>query len=86
MPYLGVGFAPNSTLITSVVPKGPADKADLMPGDKLLKLDGAKVATLEQVRQALGKHKPGDKIDVEVQRGGKALTIHVEIGSQATDE
>jgi hypothetical protein len=85
-PYLGVGFAPNSLLVTEVVRRGPADQAGLMAGDRLLKLGGVKVTTSEQVRQALGKHKPGDKIDLEVDRGGKVTTLSAQIGSPPVDE
>jgi predicted esterase len=85
-PYLGVGFAPNSVQINSLARNGPADKAQLMVGDKLLKMGGVKVTTLEQVRRALSKYKPGDKLDLEVERGGKALTLHVEVGSPASEE
>jgi predicted esterase len=84
-PYLGVGFAPNSLLVTEVVRRGPADRAGLMAGDKLLKLSGAPVATPEQVRQALDRHKPGDTLDIEVERGGKVVTLSVAIGSPPAD-
>ncbi len=80
-PYLGIGFAPNSVLVTEVARRGPADKAGLMPGDKLLKVGGARVASPDQVRQALGKHKPGDQLDLEIERGGKVVTLTAEVGS-----
>jgi predicted esterase len=80
-PYLGVGFGPNGLLVTEVVRRGPADKAGLTPGDKLLKLGGVKVATQEQMRAVLGKHKPGDKLDLEVERAGKVLMLSAEVGS-----
>jgi hypothetical protein len=80
-PYLGVGFAPNSLLVTDVVRRGPADKAGLTAGDRLLKLGGAKVTSQEQVRTALGKHKPGDTIELEVDRGGKVMTLTAKVGS-----
>lgn len=85
-PYLGIGFAPNSLLVTEVARRGPADKAGLKAGDKLLKLGGVKVTTQEQVRQALDKHKPGDKIDLEVDRGGKMTTLSAEVGAPPTDD
>jgi len=85
-PYLGVGFVPNSTMVTDVERRGPADKAGLKSGDKLVKLGGTKVTTDEQVRKALTKYKPGDKLDIEVERGGKVTTLSVEVGSMAVEE
>jgi hypothetical protein len=85
-PYLGVGFGPNGLLVTEVVRRGPADKAGLAAGDRILKLGGAKVATQEQLRAVLSKHKPGDKLDLEVERGGKVLTLSAEVGSPPVEE
>jgi hypothetical protein len=85
-PYLGVGFGPNGLLVTEVVRRGPADKAGLTAGDRILKLGGVKVATQEQLRAALGKHKPGDKLDLEVERGGKVLMLSAEVGSPPVEE
>jgi hypothetical protein len=85
-PYLGLGFAPNSLLVTDVERRGPADKAGVKAGDKLLKLGGVKVTTEEQLRKALAKYKPGDALDVEVERGGKATTLSAEVGSMPVDE
>jgi predicted esterase len=85
-PYLGIGFGPNGLLVTEVARRGPADKAGLTPGDRLLKVGGAKVTTQEQVRQALAKHKPGDKLDLEIERGGKSVTLSAEVGSPPVEE
>jgi predicted esterase len=85
-PYLGLGFAPDSAMVTDVERRGPADKAGLKRGDKVVKLGGARVTTEEQVRKALTRYKPGDKLDIEVERGGRATTLSVEVGSMAVDE
>jgi hypothetical protein len=85
-PYLGLGFEPNSAKVTAVAQRGPADKAGLTAGDELLKIGGVSVATQEQVRQALGKHKPGDRIDLELKRAGKVTKLSVELGSAPADE
>jgi len=86
MPYLGIGFAPSSLLVTEVARRGPADKAGVMPGDKLLRVGGVQVTTLEQVHRALGQHKPGDPLDIEVERGGKVVTFSAVVGSLPVEE
>jgi hypothetical protein len=85
-PYLGIGFAPNSLLATEVARLGPADKAGLAAGDKVLKLGGVTVTTQEQLRQALAQHKPGDAIELVVERGGKVLRLSAVIGALTTDD
>jgi hypothetical protein len=85
-PYLGIGYAPNSLMVTEVERRGPADKAGLKAGDRLLKLGGVKVATEDQLRKALVKHKPGDKVDIEVDRGGKVMALSIEVGAMPVDK
>jgi PDZ domain len=87
-PYLGLGFAPNSLLITEVARLGPADKAGLKAGNKLLKVGDKEVKTPEQLRQELDrlKVKPGDGLFVEVDRGGRAERISITLGSPPLDE
>ena len=82
--YAKANVAPGKALVEFRLE--PADKAELKKGDKLLKVAGQKVTAQEQVRQALAKRKPGDKIDVEVERGGKVLALSVEIGAPPADE
>jgi hypothetical protein len=85
-PYLGIGFEQNGLLVTQVARQGPAAKAGLAAGDKLVKIGGAKVTTQEQLRQALGKHRPGDQVEIEVERGGKAVKLSVEVGASPAEE
>jgi predicted esterase len=80
-PFLGVGFEGKTTTVNQVLEKGPAHRAGLERGDVLVKLGGAAIATQEELAQALRKHKPGDKVAVEVRRGQKRLTLTVELGS-----
>ena len=46
-------------------------------GDRLLKWNGEEIEGLRSWRQTLGKHKPGDKAAVVVDRDGKELSIEV---------
>jgi len=85
-PYLGIVFDRDSLLVTEVVRRGPADKAGLVARDIVLTLGGVKVTTQQELRQALGKHKPGDKLDIEVKRAGKVTTLSAEVGSPPIEE
>ncbi|HZT81474.1 MAG TPA: PDZ domain-containing protein, partial [Gemmataceae bacterium] len=85
-PYLGVVFAGDTARVTQVVPKGPADRAGFKPGDVLVRWREKKVSSLDDVRRALAKHRPGDKVEAEVNRGGKSVTLTVELGATPTEE
>jgi regulator of sigma E protease len=76
-----VGEADSTTVIGYVAPDSPAQKAGLLPGDKILSVDG------KPVRRFLGMNdsvswdvvrSEGDKIAVKFQRDGKVQTVWVE--------
>ncbi|MBI1915227.1 MAG: PDZ domain-containing protein [Planctomycetes bacterium] len=83
-PYLGISFAGESAVVDKVVPDGPADRAGVQPGDRLRALGAAKLQTFADLRRALEKVKPGDKVKLEVERKDKRLTLTVEVGSPPT--
>jgi dienelactone hydrolase len=76
-PFLGVAFA-DGLKVQQVMPKGAGDLAGLKAGDVIVKLGMQKVGSLQEFRQALQAYKAGDKTTLEVQRGGKPLTLSVE--------
>jgi pimeloyl-ACP methyl ester carboxylesterase len=80
-PALGVSFEGETTTVKALVSRGPAEKAGLKPGDKVLRLGDDKTATLSELRKALEAHKPGDKVALEVERDGKMVALTVEVGS-----
>ncbi len=84
-PYLGVGLEGEGAGVSAVVAGGPAARAGLRPGDRLLKVGAEGVASLDDLRRALETHKPGDRLTLEVQRDGKVLPLAVAVGS-ALDE
>jgi predicted esterase len=79
-PYLGVAFTSGLT-VGQVAADGPADRAGIKAGDRLLRLGDVKLASLQDLRKALQSHKPGDKIVFEVERAGKPMTVTVEVAA-----
>jgi S1-C subfamily serine protease len=82
-------------LVEDVVPGTGADKADLregktevvvagvtyvLGGDIIVAADGKKVASVEELRDAISAHKPGDAIDLEVYRDKKKTSVTVTLG------
>jgi S1-C subfamily serine protease len=54
-----------------------------MPGgDLIVALDGRRVSSLEELRDALADHKPGEKVELQIYRGSDRRTIEVTLGRQ----
>jgi hypothetical protein len=79
--YLGVAFEEATNTVSDVVEKSPAEKAGIKPGDKLAQWDKKKIAAAQDIRDAVAKQKPGDKVTVTVERDGKPKQVTVELGS-----
>ncbi len=79
-PYLGITFDGASTTVQAVENKGPADRAGVQPGDRVARLGTAKVATLPELRTGLKAFKPGDSVEIEVERKGKPMVLTAEVG------
>jgi putative serine protease PepD len=84
--YLGVSSseaAPrDGALLQSVTPGGPADRAGLAPGDLVVGLAGKPVRNPSNLGQAVLARKPGDTVEVVVQRDGDRRTLRVTLGER----
>jgi S1-C subfamily serine protease len=66
--------------VLSVVPGAPADGGGVQPGDVIVGVGGTSIKIPDDIRTAIEKHKPGDRIDIEVQRGTARKTLKVSLG------
>jgi dienelactone hydrolase len=85
-PFLGVHFEGQTTIVKTVVRRGPADRAGVQVGDRILKMGDAATPSVVEARQVLQAHKPGDKLAIEIQRDGKKATLTVEVGALRAGE
>ena len=68
-----------------VEPGGPAAKAGLKPGDVITKLDDRVIDSGPTLIGEIWTHKPGDKVTITYERGGKQHTVDLTLGSRIGD-
>jgi putative serine protease PepD len=83
--YLGVEItsaAAGGARVASVRSGTPAAKAGIKAGDVITKVDGTSVGSSDELQQAIDGRKPGDRVTLEIRRGGKTVTVHVTLGTR----
>ncbi|MGH2707499.1 MAG: S1C family serine protease [Actinomycetota bacterium] len=62
-------------LVRQVQQASPADQAGIRPGDVIVEADGKPMADPQAVQDAIGAHKPGERIDIVIARGEERLRL-----------
>ncbi len=57
--------------VDSLASKSAAADAGIKKGDVIVKVNKAKVKTTAELLETVGRHRPGDKLDLQVSRNGK---------------
>ena len=71
----------DGALVGSVEKDSPADKAGFKSGDVIRKLDNVAITDSTDVTSRIGNMAPGTRVNVEVWREGKPMTLTATIGS-----
>ncbi|UOW68164.1 serine protease HtrA [Paraclostridium bifermentans] len=69
--------ADEGVYIAEVVANTPAQKSGIQAGDVITKVGDTKITSMSDLNKALYKFSVGDKAKVEVNRGGKNITIDI---------
>jgi serine protease Do len=64
-------------LVTRVIEDGSASDAGLKENDVIIKLDGQQVNTVAELQEQVGKHRPGDKVNITYLRNGKETSAQL---------
>jgi putative serine protease PepD len=59
-----------------------AGETYVLGGDIIVSLDGARISSLEQLRDAIAAHKPGDKVTLVIYRKANRTSVAVTLGRQ----
>ena len=92
-PYLGITVkyvadesyygARGGVYIAEIVENGPADKAGIEVGDRIISMDGVEIVETGDIIKVRDAHEVGDAIDVVVERDGRQITLTLVIGDSA---
>ena len=72
----------NGALVTSVAPESAADRAGIKVGDVIARFNDQEIQNTRELRNRVGAAAPGSKVNIDVMRGGKNLSVTVSIGEQ----
>ena len=68
--------------VADVVKGGPADKAGLKVGDRIISIDGTEVAQKTDLGTIIQQHSAGDTLSITVARGGQMQTVSLTLGEK----
>lgn len=72
--YMTVGQPQPSASVGTVVAGSAAERAGLLPGDRILSLDGAPIHRFEELQRHI-QPRPGQQVAVRIQRGDEERTL-----------
>ncbi len=95
-PYLGItylavtdaqtasqlGVNAYGVYVVEVVTGGPAEKAGLQAGDRIVSVDGTEIASKDDLGTLMQKHAAGDTLSITIARDGQMQTVNVTLGEK----
>ncbi len=83
-PILGVVIGEDGMNVNEVVPDGPVSKTDIRADDKIIGYDEQEWPGTPNVIALLGNYKPGDTLNLYIQRGNERFSVPVLLGAHPT--
>jgi len=69
-------------IVESVMPGSPAEAAGMLAGDRLISIDGRRIATPDDLQAVMGAHRPGDAVPLVVERRGETIDLTLTFGGR----
>jgi serine protease DegQ len=66
--------------VAEVIPASAAERAGIKTGDVVTEIDGRRIRNFDDLRAAISRKNPGDRIRVRVRRGEESLEMECELG------
>lgn len=63
--------------VTKVYPESPAEKSGIKVGDIIRRVEGAQISNEDMLVHEIGRHQPGEMVDLEYARGDVTTNIQV---------
>ncbi|CAN5230276.1 hypothetical protein BH11CYA1_BH11CYA1_28980 [soil metagenome] len=76
---------PVAVKISRLASGGPAEKAGILAGDTISKVNGIAVKSKREVRELTQAFKPGERVNIVVERQSRSIPITVVIGDLSKD-
>lgn len=73
---------PIGVYVNDLTQFSPAEKAGIKRGDVIIKFDGEKITTFNELNTLKNKHKAGDVVSVTVDRDGSEQTLSLKLSEQ----
>jgi S1-C subfamily serine protease len=70
--------------VRSVLPGSPAGRAGIRVGDVIRKVDGKDVNEPADVSEAIADKRPGNEVEVELDRNGRSVKLDATLGKRPT--
>ena len=70
-------------LVTNVQPGTPADQSGIRTGDVVVAFDNEPVGSMDEFTVSLRSRSPGDRVELDVARGGNRLKVTVVLGARS---
>jgi regulator of sigma E protease len=87
--FRGLGFEfwlpPAPAVLGNVIPQGPADRAGLKSGDRIVAIQGTPVKDFRDIVAQIGS-RPGETIEITYRRGGSDHTVSVAVASEQGED
>ena len=79
---MGLAQGTTGVLLSGILEDGPADKAGIMPGDIIQRINGKPVKNAQEVMNAIAVASPGTTMDMRILRGNKNMDVKLTVAER----